>query len=282
MLSRSFGSTGRQVSVIGQGSWQFPNGLQAVEEAKEALKIGTNHGMMHIDTAEMYGDSEVIIGQAIKQIPRENLFIVSKVLPSNASKNGTIKACEKSLKRLGVDYLDSYLLHWRGSIPLKETIEALEDLVDAGKIRSLGVSNFDCDDLKEAMSHLRTHKIVCNQVLYNLYDRGIERNLIPMCQKEEIAVVGYTPFGQRREPAANTTGGGVLQAIAKSKASTVRQVMLAFLVRMEGVFTIPKAAKQNHTIENAAAGDLQLSEAEVSQIDQAFPAPKRDVPLGMV
>jgi len=198
MKTREFGVTGRRVPVIGQGTWNFPATKSEIESARKALRTGVEHGMTHIDTAEMYGNgaSEEIIGNAIYDLPRRNLFIVSKVLPSNASKKGTIAACERSLKRLGTDYLDCYLLHWRGSFPLSETIEALEKLIDDGKILSLGVSNFDVDDLQEALK-FASKPLACNQILYNLHTRGPERNIIPFCEQRKIAVVGYTPFAQK-------------------------------------------------------------------------------------
>lgn len=282
MITRLFGSTGVTVPIIGQGSWQFPSGHKAIEDTKEALLVGIELGMVHVDTAEMYGDSELVIGEAIKNVPRENLFLVSKVLPQNATFDGTIAACEKSLKRLGTDYLDCYLLHWRGSHPLSQTIAALESLVDAGKIRSLGVSNFDVNDLEEAKGLLTKHKIACNQVLYNLYDRGIERKIIPFCQSHNIAVVGYTPFGQRKVPAPDTKSGAVLHNIAQRHGATPRQIILAFLVRMDGLFTIPKASQERHTLDNARSGDVKLSDEDIMRLDEAFPAPTKDSPLAMI
>lgn len=282
MINHIFGSTGVAVATIGQGSWQFPSDHKAVEETKEALSVGIEQGMAHIDTAEMYGNAELIIAEAIKDLPRQSLFIVSKVLPQNASYAGTMAACERSLKRLRTDYLDCYLLHWRGNIPLSETMAALEKLVDDGKARSLGVSNFDVGDLKEADALLSKHKIVCNQVLYNLYERGIERNLIPYCASNNIALVGYTPFGQRKIPASSTKSGAILQAIADKHHATPRQVILAFLVRFEHLFTIPKASQERHTLENARAGDLKLDQDDVDKINEAFPVPTRDSPLAMI
>ena len=282
MNNRQFGQSGAVVSAIGQGSWQFPGSKNALEETKKALRYGVELGMTHIDTAEMYDDAELVIAEAIKGLAREELFLVSKVLPSNASYEGTLSACEKSLKRLGVDYLDCYLLHWRGKYPLEQTMSALEKLVDDGKIKSLGVSNFDMADLKEAESKLKKHKIVCNQVLYNVYERGIERNLIPYCQKKEIAVVGYTPFGLRKPPATNSKQGAVLDSICQKHAATPRQIMLSFLIREELLFTIPKAAQSAHTKENADAIRIKLDSADIERINEAFPAPDRDVPLAMV
>ncbi|HEY9720344.1 MAG TPA: aldo/keto reductase [Trichormus sp.] len=279
MRTRPFG--GSEVPVIGQGSWKLPDSGNAVEQAKQALKLGLELGMTHIDTAEMYGDgrSEEIIAAAVKGLPREQLFIVSKVLPSNASYDGTIQSCDKTLSRLEMDYLDCYLLHWRGSHPVGETMRAMAELVAQGKIRSLGVSNFDVEDLEEAQSHLGKDKLACNQVLYHIEERGIERALIPYCQKRSIALVGYTPFGQRPLPADDTESGAVLNAVAKRHNATVRQVLLAFLVRLEGTFTIPKASNPDHVRDNALAGDLVLSDDDIAQIDAAFPAPKTRTPL---
>jgi diketogulonate reductase-like aldo/keto reductase len=240
--------------------------------------------MVHIDTAEMYGNgqSEMLIAEAIRGLPREQLFIVSKVLPSNASYASTIKACEASLDRLQLDCLDCYLLHWRGHHPLSDTMAALEKLVSDGKIRSLGVSNFDVSDLQEAEACLAKEPLACNHVLYNLHARGIERKLIDYCRQRDIAVVGYTPFAQRKPPAPSSKAGQVLASIAERHSATVRQVILAFLVRLDGLFTIPKAAKVDHVRENAGAGDLVLDESDIQAIDAVYPAPTRDVPLGMV
>jgi diketogulonate reductase-like aldo/keto reductase len=279
MKTRTFGSTHKAVPIIGQGTWNFPQLGPGVEAAKLALRQGIELGMIHIDTAEMYGSgrSEEIIGEAIQGLPREKLFIVSKVLPSNATYKGTIKACESSLKRLKTDYMDCFLLHWRGSNPLEETMRAMEQLVSDGKIRSLGVSNFNVDDLEEARGYLHKEKIACNQVLYNLGERGIERRLIPYCEKHEIAVVGYTPFGHM--PAASSAGGKVLTELAKKHNSTERQIVLSFLVRMEILFAIPKASNPDHVRENAGAAKFKLQTSDIDAIDAISPAPSKDVPL---
>jgi len=268
------------VPIIGQGTWNLPTRGQAIETAKLALKQGIELGAVHLDTAEMYGSgkSEEIIGAVIKGLPREKFFIVSKALPSNASFKGTIKSCDQSLKRIKTDYLDCFLLHWRGTHPLEDTMRALEQLVSDGKIRSLGVSNFDVDDLKEGSSYLAKEKIVCNQVLYNLGERGIERNLIPYCQKNQIALVGYTPFGNMP---AHGKAAELLMQIAAKHGVTVRQVVLAFLVRLDGSFAIPKAANIDHVVENIKAGDLKLDTKDIEAISEAFPAPKQDVPLAI-
>ncbi len=282
MRKHQFGQSGAAVPIIGQGSWQFSASKNALDETKKALRYGVEMGMTHIDTAEMYGDAELVIAEAIKGLKREELFIVSKVLPSNANYEGTLAACDKSLRRLGIDYLDCYLLHWKGKYPLEQTMSALEKLVDDGKIKSLGVSNLDVNDLKEAESKLKKHKIVCNQVLYNMYERGIERNLIPYCREKNIAVVGYTPFGQRKPPANNSKQGEALNSICQKHGATARQIMLSFLTREEILFTIPKAAQPDHTKENAGAANVELDTEDIGILNKIFPAPERDVPLAMI
>lgn len=280
MIKRQFGTLKQSIPVIGQGTWQMPESGKARQEAIASVRAGIEAGLTHIDTAEMYGRAEEVIQEAIDGLDREKLFIVSKVLPSNATYTGTIEALERSLKRLKLDYLDCYLLHWRGSIPLSDTLAAMEKLQKDGKIKSFGVSNFNVDDLKEAIDCLEFGKLACNQVLYNLENRGIERQLIPFCQKHDIALVGYTPFGTI--PGARSEEYKTLEAIAKPHGATVRQIILAFLTRMEGTFAIPKASKLKHVEENAGALKLKLTERDLEQIDSLYPAPKRDVPLGMI
>lgn len=280
MRKRIFGQTDRDVPVIGQGTWQFPTSARAGDAAVAALRAGIERGMTHIDTAEMYGDgrSEEIIADAIVGVPRESLFIVSKVLPSNASAKNTIAACEASLRRLRTSYLDCYLLHWRGWIALAETMGAFERLVDDGKIRSFGVSNFDVVDLRDAKAALRKHPIACNQVMYHLQSRGIEHAVIPYCEEERIAIVGYSPFGEF--PSPRSAGGKVLDGIAKKYGKTPRQVALAFLTRLDDTFAIPKAADPKHVAENAAS-DFDLDNADVRALDGAFPLPAADGPLAL-
>lgn len=280
MNKRQFGTLAHSIPTIGQGTWQMPETGKARQEAVAAIRRGIELGMTHIDTAEMYGRAEELIAESLDGLNREQLFVVSKVLPSNATYTGTIQALEKSLKRLKLDYLDCYLLHWRGSIPLADTLAAMEKLQKDGKIKSFGVSNFDVADLKEALDCLTFGKLACNQVLYNLGNRGIERNLIPFCQKHDIALVGYTPFGTT--PGAKSEEYKVLEAIAKSHSATVRQVILAFLTRLDGTFAIPKASTSKHVEENAQGLNLKLTESDFKQIDSLYPAPKRDVPLGMI
>ncbi|NOJ45154.1 aldo/keto reductase [Bradyrhizobium archetypum] len=279
MQPRKFGKNGPDVSVIGQGTWYLDSGDR--KAAVAALRRGIETGMTHIDTAEMYGDAEPVIADAIAGLSREKLFLVSKVLPSNASRRGTITACERSLKRLQTDYLDCYLLHWRGSYPFEETVAAFEDLVAAGKIRSWGVSNFDSDDLDELLDVAGEGRIACNQVLYHLQERAIEHAVIPWCEKHGVAVVAYSPFGHNDFPSARSKGGEVLQGIADAHRATVRQVALAFLTRAPSVLAIPKASSTEHAAENAAAGDLKLSATDIAALDKAFPrGPKpRGLPM---
>ena len=270
MDRRPFGLTRTDVPVIGQGTWYIEESRRAAAVA--ALRAGLDTGMTHIDTAELYGSgaAEEIVAEAIAG-RRDSVFLVSKVLPQNASRRGTIAACEQSLRRLKTDRLDCYLLHWRGRYPLADTIDAFDELQNAGKIRSWGVSNFDEDDLMEAEAIAGVGKIACNQVLYHLEERGIEHAVIPWCEERGVAVVGYSPFGHGHFPGPNTDGGRVLAAIATAHGATARQVALAFLVRQPALFTIPKAADAGHAVENAAAGGLRLNDDEIARIDAAFP-----------
>jgi diketogulonate reductase-like aldo/keto reductase len=268
MEARQFDSTNYRLPVIGQGTWYIDASDRALAIA--ALRRGIDLGMNHIDTAEMYGDAEEIVGEAIAG-RRDEVFLVSKVLPQNASRAGTIQACERSLARLDTDWLDCYLLHWRGSYPLEDTIAAFDQLQVAGKILSWGVSNFDVPDLEEALEIAGEGGLVCNQVLYHLQERAIEHAVLPWCEEHDVAVVGYAPFGHGSFPVPDTPGGRVLQEIAAAHNATPRQVALRFLVRRPSLFTIPKASRPDHTTENAGAGDLRLTEAELARIDRAFP-----------
>ncbi|MGA8902263.1 aldo/keto reductase [Bradyrhizobium sp.] len=279
MKQKKFGTTGHSVSVIGQGTWYIDHGDR--NQAIAALRRGVDLGMTHIDTAEMYGDAELVIAEAIAG-RRDETYLVSKVLPSHASRRGTIEACECSLKRLKTDRLDCYLLHWRGNFPLTETVDAFEQLVRSGKIRSWGVSNFDADDLDELLDVAGEGKIACNQVLYHLQERAIEHAVIPWCLKHGVAVVAYSPFGHNDFPRPNSKGGEVLQIVAKRHGASARQVALAFLAREPHLFTIPKASTAEHAAENAAAGDLVLGADEIAALDKAFPRGSKPRSLPML
>jgi diketogulonate reductase-like aldo/keto reductase len=246
-----------------------------------ALRRGLELGMTHIDTAEMYGDAEIVIAEAIEG-RRDEVFLVSKVVPSNGSRRGTITACERSLKRLKTDRLDCYLLHWRGSYPLSETVAAFDELVRAGKIRSWGVSNFDVDDLGEILDVAGEGKIACNQVLYHLRERAIEHAVIPWCERHGVAVVAYSPFGHNDFPSPQSKAGEVLQRIAYAHRATPRQIALAFLIREISVFAIPKAATPEHAADNAGAGELVLSQADIAALEAAFPRGPKPSSLPML
>lgn len=278
---RLFGSTGQQVSVIGMGTWYIDAGDR--KAAIAALRAGLDLGMNHIDTAEMYGDAETVVREAISG-RRDEAFLVSKVLPHNASREGTRLACERSLRRLGTDRLDCYLLHWRGPFPLDETIAAFQDLESAGKIRSWGVSNFDPDDLEETyeIAEAMGEKIACDQVLYHLRERAIEHAVLPWCARHSLAVTAYSPYGHGDFPGPGAPGERILHEIAEAHHATPRQVALAFLVRHPSVFVIPKASNPLHMTENAGAGDLVLSEDEIALIDRAFPRGPRPRTLPML
>ena len=280
-MQRAFGAGGPAVSVIGQGSWYIEQGDR--REAIAALQRGLDLGLSHIDTAEMYGDgrSEAIIGEAIAG-RRDQVFLVSKVLPHNASRQGVRAACERSLKHLKTDRLDCYLLHWRGPHPLAETFAAFEALKQEGKILSWGVSNFDEDDLDEALRAAGNGRIACNQVLYHLRERAIEHAVIPWCERNGVAVTAYSPFGHNDFPEPGSAQGRLLSEIAAAHGATPRQVALAFLTRRASVFANPKAGRAAHVEENAGALGFQLSAQEITRIDAAFPLGRKPHSLPMI
>lgn len=281
MQRRPFGTTGRAVGVVGQGTWRLERARRP--DAVAALRRGHELGMDHIDTAEMYGSgkAEELVAQAFAG-RRDEVFIVTKVLPSNAGRRKAVEACERSLKRLATDRIDCYLLHWRGNTPLERTIEAFEELTADGKILSWGVSNFGVADLEEtiAIAGDAAAGPACNQVLYHLEERSIEHGVVPWCAKRSMAVVAYTPFGERAFPSPRSSGGRVLKEIADTHGATPRQVTLAFLQRNPSVLAIPKAARIEHVEENAGAGDLVLSDEEMRRVDEAFPLgpPPQELP----
>src|SRR5262245_11915086 len=279
MEQKPLGWTKVDVPVIGQGTWHMGDSRRARAAEVEALRAGLILGMTHLDTAEIYGNggAEEVIAEALQGRKRAEIFLVSKVAPHHATYKGTIAAAEQSLRRLRTEYLDLYLLHWPGRHPISDTMRAMEDLVAAGKIRFLGVSNFSVEDLREAMAALSRQRIAANQVLYNLGSRGIERDLIPFCDAEGIAVVGYTPFGDW--PRAGSEGQRVLQEVGRRHGKTPHQVALRFLTRTPGLFAIPKASDVTHVRENAGAGNFQLSPDDTELIDRAFPTPRRRTPL---
>lgn len=268
MKEREFGPIGASVPVIGQGTWNMEHERKA---SITALRRGIDLGMTHLDTAEMYGAGRVeeLVGEAIAG-RRERVFVASKVLPSNASRRGTIAACERSLRRLKVEYLDLYLLHWPSSHPLAETIEAFEALKARNLIRAWGVSNFDERGLEQAVSLAGAGHVACNQVLYHLNERAIEHRVLPFCTEHGIALVAYSPFGS-----GDFAGSPELDAVAREHGASARQVALAFITRHPAVFAIPKASSVGHVQDNAGAGDLDLASDQIARIDRAFPRGRR-------
>lgn len=279
MERRRFGPVGPEVALIGQGTWFIDRGDRDTSVA--SLRRGLDLGMTHIDTAEMYGDAEDVVAEAIAG-RRDEVFLVSKVLPENASRAGTLAACARSLARLKTDRLDCYLLHWRGRHPLEGTVAAFEQLRQEGKILSWGVSNFDAPDLDEILSIAGPGRIACNQVLYHLYERAVEHAVIPWCEAHDVAVVAYSPFGHGDFPGPYTPGGRVLSQIATAHGATARQVALRYLVRHPSVFAIPKASSPEHAADNAGADGFRLTSAETSRIDAAFPLGPRPRELPMI
>jgi len=274
----------KQHPKLGQGTWNMGEDPSARAAEVAALRFGMDLGMTLIDTAEMYGEggAEEVVGEAISG-RRDDVYLVSKVYPHNVSRAGVRAACERSLRRLGTDWLDLYLLHWRGGAPLAETLEAFERLRDEGKIRAYGVSNFDTDDMVEAAALPGGPGIAANQVLYNLAKRGIEWDLLPWCRERGIPVMAYSPLestaGEQRSLLAHPQLGDV----ARRHGVTPAQVALAWLLRQDGVVTIPKAVQPAHVRANRAALDLapRLSPDDLALLDAGFPPPGRRRPLAM-
>ena len=268
---------GERVPALGQGTWHMGEDRRRAAAEAAALRLGIELGMTLIDTAEMYGSggAEAVVREAAQGC-RDALFIVSKVLPSNASRTGTVAACERSLRRLGTDRIDLYLLHWRGSVPLAETLEGFLQLARDGKIRHHGVSNFDRRDLEEWRALAGGAAVAADQVLYNLATRSIEWDLVPWCREHGVAIMAYTPLGHGRMLADPN-----LVEIARRHGATPAQVALAWLLRRAGTIVIPKAARPEHVRENRGAADIALSADDLAAIDRSFPAPQRSSPLGI-
>ncbi len=285
MIKQKFGWTNVDVSIIGQGTWLIGNNSD--NRAIKTLQAGLDLGMTHIDTAEMYGNGKVeeLVGQAIAGRKREDIFLASKVLPSNTSFENTIKSCKNSLKRLKTDYLDLYMLHWPSSYhPISQTMKAMEKLVKDNLIRFIGVSNFDLKELQQAEQALQNERIACNQLLYHLGYRAIEKRLVPYCTSKKIAVVGYSPFGHEGFPSSNSTKGKVLAKIANIYGRTPRQVALNFLSLYSNIFTIPKTSHPERAVENSKSvdGSWKLTDKDIEEINKAFPVSDGDSPLEMI
>jgi diketogulonate reductase-like aldo/keto reductase len=253
------------------------------EKDVEAIRVGLDYGVQVIDTAEMYGDgnAETLVAHTIKPYNREELFLISKVLPANASKKQLPISLENSLKRLNTDYLDLYLLHWKGNIPIEETIEALEKAKSQGEIRSWGVSNIDVDDLEKIMTLPDGMKCATNQVRYNLGDRGIEFNLVPMMNKLEMPLIAYSPVARGDSFGTNLTKQKVLKEIAERHQSDIFQVLLAWCIRNGQTIAIPQSSNTTHVIENVKAAEIQLTQQDLDQIDSIYPKPITKQPLAL-
>jgi diketogulonate reductase-like aldo/keto reductase len=273
--------SGAAVPRLGQGAWQIGEDRRKHAAELDTLRVGLDLGLTLIDTAEMYGNggSERLVAEAIAG-RRDQVYLVSKVLPSNASRRGTIEACERSLERLRTDYLDLYLLHWRGAVPLEDTLEAFATLQQRGSIRHYGVSNFDAADLEEAWSTPHGTRVAANQVLYNLEERGIEWELLPRCRARGLPLMAYSPLGSssaqlRRHPA-------LAKIAARHDGATPSRVALAWLLRQPDVIVIPKASRAEHVRDNHAALALKLTDRDLAELDAAFPPPAGPTSLAMI
>lgn len=267
----------KEIPILGQGTWRMGEKASQKQMEIDALKLGIDLGMTLIDTAEMYGEggAEKIVSEAIAG-RREEIYLVSKFYPHNANYEGVIAACDRSLSRLKTDYLDLYLLHWRGSVPLSETLAGLQHLKQAGKILNYGVSNFDTDDMEEAESNSGGKEIVTNQVLYNLMRRGIEWDLLPWCKERDIPIMAYSPLEQRA-----FVHDSKLNKIGAKYNATSTQIALAWLLHQDNVISIPKATNPNHVRENRAASDIELTKEDLQQLDRAYKPPSRKMSLAM-
>lgn len=270
--------SGEIVPALGQGTWYMGEDRRLLQQEADALRLGVDLGMTLIDTAEMYanGHAEEVVAEAMSG-RRDEVFLVSKVLPSNASHQGTIAACERSLKRLKCESIDLYLLHWRGGYPLAETIAGFQDLIRAGKIRHWGVSNFDTDDLEELYALDGGKEVATNQVLYNLARRGVEYDLLPWCRSRRMPVMAYSPIEQGR-----VLGHPALARVAEETGASPAAVALAFVLQHDGVIAIPKASTPAHVWDNRTALDLELTAGQLAVLDAAFPAPRQKRPLEML
>ena len=270
--------SGERVPALGQGTWHMGENRRHAAEEAAALRLGIDLGMTLIDTAEMYGSggAEEMVARAAEGL-RDGLFIVSKVYPHNGSRDGVVAACERSLKRLATDRIDLYLLHWRGSIPLAETLEGFQRLERDGKIRHHGVSNFDRADMAQWSALKGGDAVAADQVLYNLARRGSEWDLVPWCLEHRVAIMAYTPLGS-----GGLLGNPVLAGIARRLGATPAQIALAWLLRQEGTIVIPKASRPEHVRENRGALDVALDEEDLAALDRAFPPPKSKHALGML
>lgn len=275
---------GKKLPSIGLGTWHMGDQIGQRPQELAALQAGISAGASVIDTAEMYGNgrSEKLVGEAIRNMQRDSLYLISKVLPENASAKRLPQRLDRSLMALGTDYLDLYLLHWRGTIPLSETVQALEDAKQAGKIRAWGVSNFDVDDLQELLSVPHGENVSANEVLFNLQNRGPLFDLLPWQQQHQLPLIAYSPIAQGDQLGGQLRQNKTLQAIALAHQTTVFTIMLAWVVDHPQVLAIPQTSQRQHALANVAAGEIQLTDQERQQLTAAFPTPTRKQPLAVL
>ena len=275
--------SGRPIPVLGQGTWLMGEDPSRRQSEIAALRLGLDLGMTLIDTAEMYGEgaAEELVGEAIVD-RRAEVFLVTKVYPHNATRRGAVEACTRSLRRLKTDYIDLYLLHWRGDVPLSETLDAFQLLKETGKIRDYGVSNFDVDDMEEAFDLPGGDEVATDQVLYNLAHRGIEWDLIPWCRARRIPIMAYSPVGHDAAEQKRLFRQPTVKSIASRHDATPAQVALAWLLSQPDIVAIPKAVRSEHIRENRAALEIELTDRDIKELDKAFPAPDRKIPLEML
>lgn len=275
---------GTAVPRLGQGGWYLGDDPGLQEREISALQQGIALGLKLVDTAEMYGSgrSETLIGKAIKSVDRASLFLVSKVYPHNAGRPDIFESCAQSLKRLGTEYLDLYLLHWRGGVPLAQTVDCMQELIAQGKIRRWGVSNFDLDDMQELWNVPGGDTCAVNQVLYHLGSRGIEYDLLPWMQRQGVPAMAYCPLAQAGTLRRELLESAHVNAVAKRHGVSPMQVLLAFVLRQPQMIAIPKAGTPEHVVENAVAAQIQLTEQDLQALSEEFPAPTRKMPLDIV
>lgn len=275
---------GALMPKLGQGTWFLGEDKSKEQDEIKSIKIGIENNMTLIDTAEMYGEglAEELVGKAIKGYDREKLFLVSKVYPHNAGRRKIFRSCENTLKRMGVEYLDLYLLHWRGAVPLSETVECMEELVKKGKIKRWGVSNFDIDDMKELMTVKDGDKCVVNQVLYHLGSRGIEYSLYPWMKEHNILVMAYCPMAQGASLKHELMINKELIKIAEKYDLSIPELLLAFILQKDNIIAIPRTSNPQHALRNAKVADVKIDEGDLEIMDREFPAPDRKVYLDIV
>ncbi len=272
---------GGSIPALGQGTWHMGDSKSKEDEEIRSIRTGIEHGMTLLDTAEMYGEgaAERLLGKAIEPFARDELFLTSKVYPWNAGRPNIFSSCEQSLKRLNTDYLDLYLLHWPGSVPLAETVDCMERLVQEGKIRRWGVSNFDADDMERLFAVQNGDKCALDQVLYHLGSRGVEYDLLPWLRARGLPLMAYCPVAQGGALRRKLLSDPALKEIARSRDLTVIQLLLAFVLNQEGVTAIPKASTPAHTLQNAAVADVRFTQEERTALEAAFPPPTHKMPL---